>query len=348
MLGEPWHVARPHRPVLQPQGITLARIDGPTTDDVTMRESGECEITPSTDVKYPQGSITSMRNQWLLIGADPRRAPGAVVHPQGLRWLCLGSQPYPSPGCAGALTLPMPMAVVLALWPRLQRGAAEARLWRCLEMKPVSGWPRGAGHVLPEGAGGLALCFSPLAAAAPGLISGRGRQAVAVAFSAALPRDTTAAWRAHATRMSGLKLCPEAGWWPPQLCLPLAPGHHELPPVVHTTMLRAFPENLRKTTETIIPRSSPARTVFDNVSGGALPGRCFAWGSPGLCRAAGGSGPSRVVQEGPVHHPASGLSWEVREPECLEVPAVQPQRPPSCVAVPGPEQRGGAGRAEQR
>uniref|UniRef100_A0A8B9QZ28 non-specific serine/threonine protein kinase n=1 Tax=Anas platyrhynchos TaxID=8839 RepID=A0A8B9QZ28_ANAPL len=139
---------------LVPQGITLARIDGPTTDDVTMRESGECEITPSTDVKYPQGSITSMRNQWLLI------------------------------------------------------------------------------------------------------------------------------------------------------------GHHELPPVVHTTMLRAFPENLRKTTETIIPRSSPARTVFDNVS-------------------------------------ALGLSWEVREPECPEVPAVQPQHPP-CVAVPGPEQRGGAGRAEQR
>uniref|UniRef100_A0A8B9R2L7 non-specific serine/threonine protein kinase n=1 Tax=Anas platyrhynchos TaxID=8839 RepID=A0A8B9R2L7_ANAPL len=136
---------------LVPQGITLARIDGPTTDDVTMRESGECEITPSTDVKYPQGSITSMRNQWLLI------------------------------------------------------------------------------------------------------------------------------------------------------------GHHELPPVVHTTMLRAFPENLRKTTETIIPRSSPARTVFDNVSGGALLGHCSAWGGPGLCGATGGSGPSRAVQEGPVHHPALGL-----------------------------------------
>ncbi|NXC46870.1 ERN1 endoribonuclease, partial [Penelope pileata] len=93
---------------LVPQGITLARIDGPTTDDVTMRESGECEITPSTDVKYPQGSVTSPHTQWLLI------------------------------------------------------------------------------------------------------------------------------------------------------------GHHELPPVVHTTMLRAFPENLRKATETIIPRSSPARTVFDD------------------------------------------------------------------------------------
>ncbi|XP_046783517.1 serine/threonine-protein kinase/endoribonuclease IRE2 isoform X1 [Gallus gallus] len=93
---------------LVPQGITLARIDGPTTDDVTMRESGECEITPSTDVKYPQGSITALHNQWLLI------------------------------------------------------------------------------------------------------------------------------------------------------------GHHELPPVVHTTMLRAFPENLRKATETIIPHSSPARSVFDD------------------------------------------------------------------------------------
>ncbi|KFM12501.1 Serine/threonine-protein kinase/endoribonuclease IRE1, partial [Aptenodytes forsteri] len=107
---------------LVPQGITLARIDGPTTDDVTMRESGECEITPSTDVKYPQGSITSLHNQWLLI------------------------------------------------------------------------------------------------------------------------------------------------------------GHHELPPVVHTTMLRAFPENLRKTTETIIPRAPPARTVFDDVSSGALLGPTSALG----------------------------------------------------------------------
>lgn len=61
----------PHElPRPQPQGITLARIDGPTTDEVTMRESGECEITPSTDVKYPQGSIASPPNQWLLIGAE--------------------------------------------------------------------------------------------------------------------------------------------------------------------------------------------------------------------------------------------------------------------------------------
>uniref|UniRef100_A0A8C4USS3 non-specific serine/threonine protein kinase n=1 Tax=Falco tinnunculus TaxID=100819 RepID=A0A8C4USS3_FALTI len=117
---------------LVPQGITLARIDGPTTDDVTMSESGECEITPSTDVKYPQGSITSLRNQWLLI------------------------------------------------------------------------------------------------------------------------------------------------------------GHHELPPVVHTTMLRAFPENLRKTTETIIPRAPPARTMFDDVSREAL--LHLTWGNLGQCWVAGGSG----------------------------------------------------------
>ncbi|XP_010214541.1 PREDICTED: serine/threonine-protein kinase/endoribonuclease IRE2 [Tinamus guttatus] len=91
-----------------PRGVTLARIDGPTTEDVTVSESGECEITPSTAVKYPQGSVAALRNQWLLI------------------------------------------------------------------------------------------------------------------------------------------------------------GHHELPPVVHTTMLRAFPENLRKTTETIIPKSSSARAVFDD------------------------------------------------------------------------------------
>ncbi|NXL42555.1 ERN1 endoribonuclease, partial [Podilymbus podiceps] len=109
---------------LVPQGITLARIDGPTTEDVTMRESGECEITPSTDVKYPQGSITSLHNQWLLI------------------------------------------------------------------------------------------------------------------------------------------------------------GHHELPPVVHTTMLRAFPENLRKTTETIIPRAPPARTVFDDPPPEALLGPTAAFLAP--------------------------------------------------------------------
>ncbi|XP_073416408.1 serine/threonine-protein kinase/endoribonuclease IRE2 [Dendrobates tinctorius] len=50
-----------------PRGITLARIDGPTTKDVTLKESTEFDVTPTTDVKYPLGSIVSA-NQWLLIG----------------------------------------------------------------------------------------------------------------------------------------------------------------------------------------------------------------------------------------------------------------------------------------
>ncbi|KAJ8413534.1 hypothetical protein AAFF_G00080410 [Aldrovandia affinis] len=51
-----------------PRGLTLARIEGPMTEEVTVRERGECEITPSTDVKYPPGSTQSLHNQWLLIG----------------------------------------------------------------------------------------------------------------------------------------------------------------------------------------------------------------------------------------------------------------------------------------
>ncbi|XP_018596207.2 serine/threonine-protein kinase/endoribonuclease IRE1 isoform X1 [Scleropages formosus] len=51
-----------------PRGLTLARIEGPTTEGVTVRERGECEITPSTDVKYPPGSTYSLHNEWLLIG----------------------------------------------------------------------------------------------------------------------------------------------------------------------------------------------------------------------------------------------------------------------------------------
>lgn len=114
----------------QPQGITLARIDGPTTDDVTMRESGECEIMPSTDVKYPQGSITSLRNQWLLIGGDLQGtwAFPASWLPEGASgfgpncWCVLGDSPICSAwgrvkdqGCDS----PSRIAVALA-WGRLQ------------------------------------------------------------------------------------------------------------------------------------------------------------------------------------------------------------------------------------
>uniref|UniRef100_A0A8D3DCB2 Serine/threonine-protein kinase/endoribonuclease IRE1 n=1 Tax=Scophthalmus maximus TaxID=52904 RepID=A0A8D3DCB2_SCOMX len=51
-----------------PRGLTLARIEGPVTAGVTVRERGECEITPSTDVRYPPGSTNSQKNHWLLIG----------------------------------------------------------------------------------------------------------------------------------------------------------------------------------------------------------------------------------------------------------------------------------------
>ncbi|XP_041839499.1 serine/threonine-protein kinase/endoribonuclease IRE1 isoform X2 [Melanotaenia boesemani] len=57
-----------HGVSLVPRGLTLARIDGPMTVGVTVSEKGECEITPSTDVRYPPGSTNSKKNQWLLIG----------------------------------------------------------------------------------------------------------------------------------------------------------------------------------------------------------------------------------------------------------------------------------------
>ncbi|XP_053709061.1 serine/threonine-protein kinase/endoribonuclease IRE1 isoform X2 [Synchiropus splendidus] len=57
-----------HGVSLVPRGLTLARIDGPRTEDVTVGERGECEITPSTDVRYPPGSVNSRRNHWLFIG----------------------------------------------------------------------------------------------------------------------------------------------------------------------------------------------------------------------------------------------------------------------------------------
>ncbi|KAM6972362.1 serine/threonine-protein kinase/endoribonuclease IRE1 [Aplochiton taeniatus] len=57
-----------HGVSLVPRGLTLARIEGPTTAGVTVRERGECEITPSTSVRYPPGSTQTLHNQWLLIG----------------------------------------------------------------------------------------------------------------------------------------------------------------------------------------------------------------------------------------------------------------------------------------
>uniref|UniRef100_A0A4W4GEC6 Serine/threonine-protein kinase/endoribonuclease IRE1 n=1 Tax=Electrophorus electricus TaxID=8005 RepID=A0A4W4GEC6_ELEEL len=61
-----------------PHGLTLPRIEGPVTEGVTVGSGrGECEITPSTDVKYPPGSTNPLQNQWLLIGL-------AYEHPEVL------------------------------------------------------------------------------------------------------------------------------------------------------------------------------------------------------------------------------------------------------------------------
>uniref|UniRef100_A0A8C5Q421 Serine/threonine-protein kinase/endoribonuclease IRE1 n=1 Tax=Leptobrachium leishanense TaxID=445787 RepID=A0A8C5Q421_9ANUR len=64
-----------------PRGITLAQVEGPTTKDVTLKEPVEFDVTPSTDVKYPHGSVVSAQ-QWLLIG---HHEVPPVVHTTMLR-----------------------------------------------------------------------------------------------------------------------------------------------------------------------------------------------------------------------------------------------------------------------
>uniref|UniRef100_A0A4W4GEU4 Serine/threonine-protein kinase/endoribonuclease IRE1 n=1 Tax=Electrophorus electricus TaxID=8005 RepID=A0A4W4GEU4_ELEEL len=64
-----------------PHGLTLPRIEGPVTEGVTVGSGrGECEITPSTDVKYPPGSTNPLQNQWLLIGLACVLLPTAHKH----------------------------------------------------------------------------------------------------------------------------------------------------------------------------------------------------------------------------------------------------------------------------
>ncbi|XP_060030086.1 serine/threonine-protein kinase/endoribonuclease IRE2 [Erinaceus europaeus] len=52
---------------LVPRGLTLAPVDGPTTEEVTLQVSGERGGSPSTAVRYPSGSV-ALPSQWLLIG----------------------------------------------------------------------------------------------------------------------------------------------------------------------------------------------------------------------------------------------------------------------------------------
>uniref|UniRef100_H3B8N1 Serine/threonine-protein kinase/endoribonuclease IRE1 n=1 Tax=Latimeria chalumnae TaxID=7897 RepID=H3B8N1_LATCH len=57
-----------------PRGSAIPLIEGPKTEGVTIEDSGECIITPSTDVKFSSGNleeenkINYLRNHWLLIG----------------------------------------------------------------------------------------------------------------------------------------------------------------------------------------------------------------------------------------------------------------------------------------
>uniref|UniRef100_A0A8C6A7W8 non-specific serine/threonine protein kinase n=1 Tax=Marmota marmota marmota TaxID=9994 RepID=A0A8C6A7W8_MARMA len=66
---------------LVPRGLTLAPMDGPTTDEVTLQVSGEQEGSPSTAVRYPSGSV-ALPSQWLLIG---HHEPPPVLHTTMLR-----------------------------------------------------------------------------------------------------------------------------------------------------------------------------------------------------------------------------------------------------------------------
>ncbi|XP_030881210.1 serine/threonine-protein kinase/endoribonuclease IRE2 isoform X2 [Leptonychotes weddellii] len=66
---------------LVPRGLTLAPMDGPTTEEVTLQVSGEREGSPSTAVRYPSGSV-ALPSQWLLIG---HHEPPPVLHTTMLR-----------------------------------------------------------------------------------------------------------------------------------------------------------------------------------------------------------------------------------------------------------------------
>lgn len=68
-----------------PRGKAMPQLDGPRADGVTI-ENGECEFTPSTDLKIPSGlkrkdKLNYWKNQWLLIGHHeiPLSAPTKIL-----------------------------------------------------------------------------------------------------------------------------------------------------------------------------------------------------------------------------------------------------------------------------
>ncbi|XP_069808178.1 serine/threonine-protein kinase/endoribonuclease IRE1 isoform X2 [Dendropsophus ebraccatus] len=69
-----------------PRGKAMPLLDGPRADRVTIEENGECEFTPSTDLKIPTGlkgkdKLNYWKNQWLLIGHHeiPLSAPTKIL-----------------------------------------------------------------------------------------------------------------------------------------------------------------------------------------------------------------------------------------------------------------------------
>ncbi|KAM4691160.1 LOW QUALITY PROTEIN: serine/threonine-protein kinase/endoribonuclease IRE1-like [Rhinophrynus dorsalis] len=69
-----------------PRGRAIPLLDGPRTDGVTIEDTGECEFTPSTDLKFSAGmkeknKLNYWRNQWLLIGHHeiPHSSPTKIL-----------------------------------------------------------------------------------------------------------------------------------------------------------------------------------------------------------------------------------------------------------------------------
>ncbi|XP_023607245.1 serine/threonine-protein kinase/endoribonuclease IRE2 [Myotis lucifugus] len=108
---------------LVPRGLTLASMDGPTTDEVTLQVSGEREGSPSTAVRYPSGSV-ALPSQWLLIG---HHEPPPVLHTTMLRV-------HPTPGSRTAETRPSKSKQAPALLMELLSLSRE-ELWD-LELHP--------------------------------------------------------------------------------------------------------------------------------------------------------------------------------------------------------------------
>ncbi|KAM8945730.1 serine/threonine-protein kinase/endoribonuclease IRE1 [Pelodytes ibericus] len=69
-----------------PRGRAIPLLDGPRTQGVTIEDNGECEFTPSTDLKFSAGMkgkdrLNYWKNQWLLIGHHeiPLAAPTKIL-----------------------------------------------------------------------------------------------------------------------------------------------------------------------------------------------------------------------------------------------------------------------------